>query len=66
LYNILYMLYILCTVIGTDSEKLENLHRIVVEEEKIRIDSYSRKPFVVSRLVYIPTLVLYVAYIDYI
>lgn len=33
---------------GTDYDKLENLHKIAVEEEKMRIDSYSRKPFVVS------------------
>lgn len=34
--------------IGTDFDKMKNLNKIQVEQEKIRIDSYSRRPFVVS------------------
>jgi uncharacterized protein involved in tolerance to divalent cations len=33
---------------GTDYDKLHILHREFIEQEKIRIDSYSRKAFVVS------------------
>jgi hypothetical protein len=34
--------------VGTDYDKVNNLNKNAIEEEKIRIDSYSRKPFVIT------------------
>jgi hypothetical protein len=34
--------------LGTDYDKNRNLNQYLIEEEKMRIDSYSRRPFVVS------------------